>query len=106
VALPNARDARPMTDAEAIRERIIRWAFAVHTGDLETVLAGHDPDIMMSTCRRRSSSGSDRAPQFAETAGRSQFSPLLRSVRSFGAKLVPALGQRPQEERQVRRTLG
>jgi hypothetical protein len=24
-----------MTDAEAIRERIIRWAFAVHTGDLE-----------------------------------------------------------------------
>jgi ketosteroid isomerase-like protein len=65
-----------MTDAEAIRELIIRWAFAVRTGDLETVLADHDPGIVMSTCRRGSSTGSDRAPQFAETAGRSQFSPL------------------------------
>jgi uncharacterized protein (TIGR02246 family) len=36
-----------MTDAEAIRELIIRWAEAVHTGDLDTVLADHDRDIVM-----------------------------------------------------------
>lgn len=65
-----------MTDAEAIRELILRWADAVHAGDLEVVLADHDPDIMMfdvprpatvftaSTLTggpgRLSSSGSDR----------------------------------------------
>ena len=36
-----------MTDEAAIRELITRWADAVHTGDLETVLADHDPDIVM-----------------------------------------------------------
>jgi uncharacterized protein (TIGR02246 family) len=36
-----------MTDEAAIRELIIRWADAVHTGDLETVLADHDPNIVM-----------------------------------------------------------
>jgi uncharacterized protein (TIGR02246 family) len=36
-----------MTDQDAIRELILRWADAVHTGDLETVLADRDPDIVM-----------------------------------------------------------
>jgi uncharacterized protein (TIGR02246 family) len=36
-----------MTDEAAIRELITRWANAVHTEDLETVLADHDPDIVM-----------------------------------------------------------
>jgi uncharacterized protein (TIGR02246 family) len=36
-----------MSDEDAIRELIVRWADAVHTGDLETVLAERDPDIVM-----------------------------------------------------------
>jgi uncharacterized protein (TIGR02246 family) len=36
-----------MTDADVIRQLILRWADAVHIGDLETVLADHDPDIVM-----------------------------------------------------------
>jgi uncharacterized protein (TIGR02246 family) len=36
-----------MTDEQAIRELITRWAEAVHTGDLDTVLADHDPGIVM-----------------------------------------------------------
>ncbi len=36
-----------MTDEQQIRELIERWATAVHRGDLATVLAGHDPDIVM-----------------------------------------------------------
>jgi uncharacterized protein (TIGR02246 family) len=36
-----------MSDEDAIRELILRWSTAVHTGDLETVLADHDPDIVM-----------------------------------------------------------
>ncbi len=36
-----------MTDEQAIRELITRWAEAVHAGDLDTVLADHDPDIVM-----------------------------------------------------------
>jgi uncharacterized protein (TIGR02246 family) len=36
-----------MSDADAIRELIIRWADAVTAGDLETVLADHDPEIVM-----------------------------------------------------------
>ncbi|HEX2283821.1 MAG TPA: SgcJ/EcaC family oxidoreductase [Mycobacterium sp.] len=36
-----------MTDEAAIRELITRWADAVHTGDLETVLADHDSTIVM-----------------------------------------------------------
>ena len=36
-----------MTDTEAIRQHIFRWADAVHSGDLETVLTDHDPDIVM-----------------------------------------------------------
>jgi uncharacterized protein (TIGR02246 family) len=36
-----------MSEEDAIRELILRWAEAVHTGDLETVLADHDPDIVM-----------------------------------------------------------
>ena len=35
-----------MTDEEAVRQLILRWADAVHTGDLETVLADHDPAIV------------------------------------------------------------
>jgi uncharacterized protein (TIGR02246 family) len=36
-----------MTDEATIRELIHRWADAVHTGDLDAVLAHHDPDIVM-----------------------------------------------------------
>ena len=36
-----------MSDEDAIRELIVRWADAVHEGDLETVLHDHDPDIVM-----------------------------------------------------------
>jgi uncharacterized protein (TIGR02246 family) len=36
-----------MTDDEQIRQLIDRWARAVHDGDLSTVLADHDPDIVM-----------------------------------------------------------
>jgi len=36
-----------MTDADAIRQLIMRWAEAVHVGDIDTVLAEHDPDIVM-----------------------------------------------------------
>ncbi|MGE2719061.1 YybH family protein [Mycolicibacterium celeriflavum] len=35
------------TDETAIRELITRWAKAVHDGDLDTVVADHDPDIVM-----------------------------------------------------------
>jgi uncharacterized protein (TIGR02246 family) len=34
-------------DASTIRELINRWAGAVHTGDLNRVLADHDSDIVM-----------------------------------------------------------
>lgn len=36
-----------MSDAQDIRALIERWAAAVHTGDLPTVLADHAPDIVM-----------------------------------------------------------
>jgi uncharacterized protein (TIGR02246 family) len=36
-----------MTDEQAIRELITRWAEAVHACDLDTVLADHDPGIVM-----------------------------------------------------------
>jgi uncharacterized protein (TIGR02246 family) len=36
-----------MTDEAAVRDLITRWADAVHTEDLDTVLADHDPDIVM-----------------------------------------------------------
>jgi uncharacterized protein (TIGR02246 family) len=36
-----------MTDEQAVRDLITRWADAVHTQDLDTVLADHDPDIVM-----------------------------------------------------------
>lgn len=36
-----------MSDEAAIRELITNWAEAVHTGDLETLLAHHDSDIVM-----------------------------------------------------------
>ncbi len=36
-----------MTDEAAIRDLITRWAEAVHAEDLQTVLAEHDPDIVM-----------------------------------------------------------
>jgi len=36
-----------MSDEDVIRELVLRWADAVHTGDLETVLADHDRDIVM-----------------------------------------------------------
>ena len=36
-----------MTDEQTIRDLILRWADAVHSGNLETVLADHDPDIVM-----------------------------------------------------------
>ena len=35
-----------MTDEEAVRQLILRWADAAHTGDLETVVADHDPAIV------------------------------------------------------------
>lgn len=34
-------------DENAIREIIERWAVAAHTGDLATVMAHHDPGIVM-----------------------------------------------------------
>jgi uncharacterized protein (TIGR02246 family) len=36
-----------VTDEQAIRDLITRWAEAVHAEDLDTVLADHDPDIVM-----------------------------------------------------------
>ena len=36
-----------MTDEQRIHDLIQRWATAVHTGDLDTVLADHAPDIVM-----------------------------------------------------------
>jgi uncharacterized protein (TIGR02246 family) len=36
-----------MTDEAAIRELIIGWADAVHRGDIDSVLADHDSDIVM-----------------------------------------------------------
>jgi uncharacterized protein (TIGR02246 family) len=36
-----------MTDEQQIRDLIERWAIAVTDADLETVLADHDPDIVM-----------------------------------------------------------
>ena len=36
-----------MNDEAAIRELITRWAEAVRMGDLDAVLADHDPDIVM-----------------------------------------------------------
>jgi uncharacterized protein (TIGR02246 family) len=35
------------TDEQQIRELIEQWAVAVHTGDLDTVLADHTGDIVM-----------------------------------------------------------
>src|SRR5262249_54933457 len=36
-----------MTDERQIRDLIERWAAAVHKGDMATVLADHDPGIVM-----------------------------------------------------------
>lgn len=36
-----------MTDEQQIRDLIEDWATAVHAGDMDTVLAGHAPDIVM-----------------------------------------------------------
>jgi uncharacterized protein (TIGR02246 family) len=36
-----------VTDEQVIRDLITRWADAVHTEKLDTVLAEHDPDIVM-----------------------------------------------------------
>jgi uncharacterized protein (TIGR02246 family) len=36
-----------VADEQEIRELVIRWADAVHSGDLDTVLADHAPDIVM-----------------------------------------------------------
>jgi uncharacterized protein (TIGR02246 family) len=36
-----------MSEADEVRELILRWAEAVHTGELNTVLADHDRDIVM-----------------------------------------------------------
>jgi ketosteroid isomerase-like protein len=36
-----------VTDEQQIRTLIERWAAAVHEGDLATVLADHDPGILM-----------------------------------------------------------
>jgi ketosteroid isomerase-like protein len=36
-----------VSDEQQIRDLITRWALAVHRGDLATVLADHDPDIVM-----------------------------------------------------------
>ena len=34
-------------DEQQIREMVLRWADAVHTGDLDRVLTDHAPDIVM-----------------------------------------------------------
>jgi uncharacterized protein (TIGR02246 family) len=34
-------------DEQQIREMVLRWAGAVHDGDLDSVLADHAPDIVM-----------------------------------------------------------
>jgi uncharacterized protein (TIGR02246 family) len=36
-----------MNDEAVIRDLITRWVEAVHAGDLDTVLADHDPEIVM-----------------------------------------------------------
>jgi len=36
-----------MTDEQQIRALIERWAVAAHTGDMDIVLADHDPEIVM-----------------------------------------------------------
>jgi uncharacterized protein (TIGR02246 family) len=36
-----------MDDEQQIRELVLRWAAAVHEGDLDTVLADHADDIVM-----------------------------------------------------------
>jgi ketosteroid isomerase-like protein len=36
-----------MNNEEAIRDLITRWAAAAHDGDMDTLLADHDPDIVM-----------------------------------------------------------
>jgi len=36
-----------MTDEQQIRSLIERWAEAVHTGDLDTIVADHADDIVM-----------------------------------------------------------
>ena len=36
-----------LTDEQEIREMVLRWADAVHTGDLDGVLVNHAPDIVM-----------------------------------------------------------
>ncbi|MFJ6095221.1 YybH family protein [Williamsia muralis] len=36
-----------MSDEQQIRALIATWAAAVHRGDLSTVIADHDPDILM-----------------------------------------------------------
>ena len=35
------------TDEQQVRDLVVRWAAAVHDGDLETVLADHADDIVM-----------------------------------------------------------
>jgi uncharacterized protein (TIGR02246 family) len=44
ILLDNVND---MDDEHQIRELIENWATAVHTGDLDTVLANHSSDIVM-----------------------------------------------------------
>ena len=36
-----------VADEQEIRGMVLRWADAVHTGDLDSVLADHAPDIVM-----------------------------------------------------------
>jgi len=36
-----------MSDEDAIRDLILRWADAIRSGDLESVLADHDPNVVM-----------------------------------------------------------
>lgn len=36
-----------MTDDQQIRTLIERWAVAAHTGDMDVVLADHDPEMVM-----------------------------------------------------------
>jgi uncharacterized protein (TIGR02246 family) len=42
-----SRGGTATTDEQQIRNLIERWAAAVHKGDMATVLADHDPDILM-----------------------------------------------------------
>ena len=50
-----------MTDDKEIRARSKRWAYAVHAGDLDVVLADHARDVLRDVRRTSSPGGGTRA---------------------------------------------